>query len=81
VAPIAAGRQHLAFWLSAVTDHGSLPTFVEFPRCIAESKKTWQVNQIDFPISTDIAGANMRLTTKVSVNCIVRAQRVSVRTG
>jgi oxalate decarboxylase len=48
------------------TDHGSVPTFwssfSQMHRRIQEGGWTRQVNQTDFPISTDIAGVNMRLT-------------------
>jgi len=48
------------------TDHGTVPTFWNsfsaMHRRVQEGGWTRQVNQTDFPISTDIAGVNMRLT-------------------
>lgn len=48
------------------TDHGSVPTFWNsfsgMHRRVEEGGWTRQVNQTDFPISTDMAGVNMRLT-------------------
>ena len=48
------------------TDHGSVPTFWSsfsaMHRRVEEGGWTRQVNRTDFPISTDIAGVNMRLT-------------------
>ena len=48
------------------TDHGSVPTFwnsfSSMHRRVEEGGWTRQVNHTDFPISTDIAGVNMRLT-------------------
>jgi oxalate decarboxylase len=48
------------------TDHGSVPSFWNsfsaMHRRVEEGGWTRQVNQTDFPISTDIAGVNMRLT-------------------
>lgn len=48
------------------TDHGSVPTFWSsfsgMHRRVEEGGWSRQINQTDFPISTDIAGVNMRLT-------------------
>jgi oxalate decarboxylase len=48
------------------TDHGTVPTFWSSfslaHRRIEHGGWTRQVNVVDFPISTDIAGVNMRLT-------------------
>ena len=48
------------------TDHGSVQTFWSsfsaMHRRVQEGGWSRQVNQTDFPISTDIAGVNMRLT-------------------
>jgi oxalate decarboxylase len=48
------------------TDHGSVPTFRSsfsgMHRRVEEGGWSRQINQTDFPISTDIAGVNMRLT-------------------
>ena len=53
-------------FIPPVTDHGSVPTFWNsfsaMHRRVEEGGWTRQVNQTDFPISTDIAGVNMRLT-------------------
>ena len=53
-------------FMPPATDHGSVQTFWSsfsaMHRRVQEGGWSRQVNQTDFPISTDIAGVNMRLT-------------------